>query len=311
MPAYRVVAAMAGCLLAGPTCAAAPPGEATASDATISVTARRLDRATIRTNAQRHIQAVLPVPVGGQYGRWTTPVCARVNGLQPEVARIVTDKFAEVARAAKAPLAAAGCKPNVVIVFTTDAGAVAQRLAARRPRMFERVDSADRQALFTASLPVRWWSTAQIENADGVAAGALGSHPNGVLTTGEQPTGLPGNGDTVTTGGYSSSLIDTHARVSAVAGTVLVDVDLATGYKLDAVAAYVSMAVLAQARLRGETDPELSILGLFKPGAARRDDLSDWDRAFLAALYRIPLNRSGLYQRGAILAAMTASLAPN
>lgn len=284
-----------------------------ADDAAITVTGRRADPATVRAAANAHVAATLPTPRGGQYARLNTPVCARVNGLEPGLAARVADKLVAVAAAAGAKTGAAGCTPNVLITFTDNAGAVASRIFFRRPGATRGIDAADLARLRGPTLPVRWWNGIRLENPDGRAATAQSTMLVTLPGPGEGGQfNAPAGPDAVYTDGYSSSLIDTHVRASVLTTTVLVDVGLATGYRLDAVAAHVAMAVVGQARLPGGTpapDPSLTIMGLFSAGATPPGDLTDYDRAFLRGLYAALPNRAGRRQKGAIVAAMVDSLA--
>lgn len=213
-----------------------------------------------------------------------------------------------MAAAAGAPVAPLPCKPNIVISFTDNAAAVAKRIVERRPEVLAGMAAGDREAIVQGKLPVRWWNGLRIETPDGRPATTSSGTSVAMTGSGEAPTQI-GNSGTLFTDSYSSSLIDTHIRISAVAMTVLVDANLATGYELDAIAAYVAMAVLSQAGLRRVADPALSILGLFNPGETRLDDLTLYDRALLSAIYAAPTNRTSQRQRGAITALVIDQLA--
>ncbi len=291
--------------LAIPVSAAAQPAP---DDATITVTGNRLNAEAARAAASQLVKMLPPVPMAGQYARWNMPVCPVVAGIDDGLALRVASKLRDVATIAGVPVAPAQCKPNIVISFTDNAAAVAKRIVERRPVVLAGMPAGDRDAIVKGALPVRWWHGLRIESPDGRPATTSGGVSVAAIGSGEAPTQIGGN-DTLFTDGFSSSLIDTHIRVSTVATTVLVDVNLATGYKLDAIAAYVAMAVLSQASLRQKADPALSILGLFNAGAVRPDDLTPYDRALLSAIYKAPTNRSGRAQRGAIAARIVDQLA--
>lgn len=286
-------------LLTAQAPAPAPPPEE------ITVTADPLREAAVREAARRHLKAVLPTPKFGQYSRWNMPICPKVSGIDDRLAARVANKLRSEATTAGAKVDKADCKPNIVVIFTSDAAAVATRILAKRPDAAALIETVDREALRKAPLPIRWWSAVRLEDENGRVATAISTALATATGAGEAPFEAPGGPEAVMTDSYSSSLVNTHRQVSASATTVLVDVDLATGYTLDAVSAYVAMAVLAQARLRGEVDPELTILGLFRtPAAAAPNDLTAWDRAFLKALYGTPSNRPARRQQGAIASAV-------
>ncbi len=76
------------------------------------------------------------------------------------------------------------------------------------------------------------------------------------------------------------------------------------------VADYVALAALADVDLDARTGDAPSILRLFDapaPGAAAPEGLTDWDRAFLKALYHTPQNSR--LQRGEIAGHMLRDIA--
>jgi hypothetical protein len=112
------------------------------------------------------------------------------------------------------------------------------------------------------------------------------------------------------TGSYSSSLIDTNLKVGVTGAVVVVDIPLATGKPLDAVADYVALVALAPTKLPPELPGVPTILGLFSSagGAAA---LTGWDKAYLAAVYQMQLNRNASWQRRQLVSAIKASFAPD
>ncbi|KAB7645497.1 hypothetical protein [Polymorphobacter fuscus] len=273
---------------------------APASD-TITVTADRLAPEAIEPAARAYVRNVLPTPVHGQYGRWADPVCIRVAGVDDALAARVTRRISAVATEAAVKLAKPGCKPNLEIVFTEDAATTTRVITARQPRQIARLDADQRATLRGATLPVRWWHGYELRDRDGQRASANGSAAlMSALSDGGVPlsSALPVGPDAVMTDSRSSSLIDTNTAVWVTSGVVVIDVTLATGKPLDAVADYAALAALAPMQLPPPAPGVPSILALFSNPARATETLSGWDRAWLAALYRIPMNRKGEGQRG-------------
>ncbi|KPF78944.1 hypothetical protein IP88_02840 [alpha proteobacterium AAP81b] len=282
--------------------AATPPAAAAPADSE-DITVTGLREKEIRTIAGSFARAVLPSPRGGQYARWNAPLCPRVNGLEAALATRVAEKIRRVAVDAGARVAGAECQPNIVVSFTTGASEVAARIFAKRADAARLVETVDRDALRTAPLPVRWWNAWRIEDENGRPMTTTSTALATAVGAGEAPFQPPTGPDAVVGDSYSSSLIASHQRISLTAVTVLVDVDLATGYSLSAVTAHVAMAVLSQAPVRGKVDPALSILGLFRaPAGSGPTDLTEWDRALLKALYATPPDRPARRQASAIVA---------
>lgn len=302
----RPIAALLAAAFAGSTAQLmAQPAPPTANDEAIVVTGVRPEDAPLRDASIAFVRAVLPLPRAGQYARWHVPICPKVNGLDDKLAGMVATRLRRTATEIGAAIAPEPCTPNVVVAFTLDAPAVAKRIVAKEPGQIRTLDQAETALLLQSALPVRWWNATRIESADGRVATASSTALAGV-------NNLPVGPDTVFVDTYSASLIDTKIRAATTNSTVLVDADLANGYRLDAMAAYIAMAVLSQSRMANSADPKQSILGLFASGqdpAARPTTLTKWDRAFLVALYKAPVSRNGRAQRSAIATEMVKQIA--
>jgi hypothetical protein len=278
-----------------------------ATDAAITVTATRLTPAEAEARATSFVKAVLPPPSYGQYGRWTVPVCVKVTGITDPAATRVTDRVRAVAATAGMAVGGPRCRANLNIIFSEDASRTTGVILRRRPGLVARLPAAAKTRLISEPLPVRWWYGEEVGDGSGVGAGAAGSAT--ALATNAQGAALaatlPVGPDAVATNSYSSSLIDTHLSVSITQATAIVDVTLATGKPLDAVADHVAMVTLAPTRLPPDPTGVPSILGLFSSGT---DTISSWDRAWLSALGTINLNRRSDRQRGQLIARMKDQL---
>jgi hypothetical protein len=283
--------------------AAAPPEE------TITVEADRLTKAQARSSAGTYVKAGLPPnPDYGQYARWNAPLCVSVLGIpDPVVAKRVQARIVAAATDAGVPTGKPGCKPNLTVAFTDNArGLVAEvrtrkrsALPAFEPRLFAALDSP--------TLPVRWWHVLGPAGASGtVTTPDTGALAGAGAVAGSLPTGPTAVG----TNSWNSSLIDTNLSVWARAGVAVVDVNLATGVSLDALADYVALVMIAPMRMPVGNPGVPSVLSLFEAGA-KPSGLTSWDRAFIKGLYRIQMNRSAQRQRQQLLSAMAAELAPD
>jgi hypothetical protein len=291
-----MLAALLALLVAAPT---------PADDTAITVTATKLNPAEAQARATAFVKAVLPTPSYGQYGRWTVPVCIKVTGITDDAATQVAERVRALATTAGMALGKPGCRANLNIIFSEDASRTTGVILRRRPGLVARLPMAMKTRLINDPLPVRWWYGEEIGDGSGVAAGA-GNSATALMTAGGAAT-LPIGPDAVSTNSYSSSLIDTHLSVGITTATAVVDVTLATGKSLDAVADHVALVSLAPTRLPPDPPGVPSILGLFSGGD---DRLSNWDRAYLAALYRMSLNRTGQRQRGQLIDALAKGQQP-
>lgn len=263
----------------------------------------------VRDEAKSFVRRTSATPIDGQYARWKAPVCVKVTGISEENAAFVAGRIAGIAIEAGIKVAKAGCKPNLVVAFAYDANVVSEQLLKREIRTFEATPLSERPLIYESELPVRWWYLVDSESSDGIAlrqdnAPLLGARIQG-------GSGNMGNGtlDSVRfSGSYRSSLIESRVRVKIEGAVVVVDAGRAEGKSLSAVTAYAAMVSLARVRLGAKSTDDRSILSLFSGGAAAPSDLSENDRAFLAALYRVPALRDVKYQEGAIVAEMVKAI---
>jgi len=258
----------------------------------IIVTGHRLDEEQMRTQAQAFVRRVAAEPVDDQFARWNHPLCLKIVGLSDQHARMVAGSVGRIASAAGAAMAADGCRPTVIVTFTTRAPELMARLAARRSSTFAQVPSSERKQLLESDLPVRWWSSSRTESADGRQMGTASA---ALLTMPNLP--VPRSGRYLDS--YHSSLISTKIRVSLDSLSIVVDAEAASGVTLHALSSYIAMVTLAPMRMTADYTDVTSIMSLFSPnkaGATWRD-LTAFDRAYLAALYRVPADRPAWQQR--------------
>lgn len=297
-----MLAPLLALLLAAPT---------PADDGAITVTATKLTPAEAQARATAFLKAVLPTPSYGQYGRWTVPVCIKVTGITDDAAARVAQRVRALAATAGMAVGKQGCRANLNIVFSEDASNTTGIILRRRPGLVARLPPAAVKRLVNDPLPVRWWYGEEIGDGSGVAAGA-GASGSAALSTASVSGGmplasvLPVGPDAVMTSSYSSSLISTNLSVAVISATAVVDVTLATGKSLDAVADHVAMVTLAPTRLPPEATGVPSILGLFSGGG---ETVTAWDRAYLIALGKISPNRRGDRQRGQLITAIKEAMA--
>ncbi len=297
MPMLMVALALA---LAEP-----PPPPA---DAAITVTGERLTDAQITRQANNYIRSILPPnPSFGQYARWSVPVCIKVTGIADIYAARVAARIGSAATDAHIPLGRPGCRPNLSVVFSPDAATTTATILRKKPMQVYRLNGTETDRLLKAPLPVRWWHVLAPGGSSGEAAGRSGPALSLPGFEGGGSVGDMVGNDAVTTNSYSSSLIDTHLAVGATSAVAVVDIPLATGKPLDAVADYVAMVTLAPSHMPPAVPESRSVLALFGDPAAPLA-LTAWDRAFLAALYRIPMNRTAMLQRGQLAAQISAAI---
>ena len=286
--------------------AAAPPEDA------ITVEATRLSAEQVRASSSAYVKAGLnPNPAYGQYARWRGPLCINVRGIpDPAVAARVQARISGAATDVGLGVQKPGCKPNLTVAFTDDARGLVAQVRAKKPTALPRFEPRLYAGLASPSLPVRWW---HVLAPAGPGGGAAGSVETGALASalgnGEGGVGLSAGTDAIGTNSWNSSLIDTNLSIWARAGVAVVDVNLATGVPLDALADYVALVMLAPMRLPPDQPGVPSVLSLFATDAPRPAGMSQWDRAFLKGLYSIQMNRAGARQRQQLINTMVGAVA--
>jgi len=237
----------------------------------------------------RFVRSIAP-PIGDRsMARWTGSVCVGVLGMRASAAQMMADRISDWAHSLGLTVDSPGCEPNIVVVATDDASRTARELVASRPRQFRvGVSGADRGAGALAAfqhndLPVRWWHVALPTNPDtGLPAERL---PGAAPYTGSggdlsRPSDFGPTGVSV-----QGSRLTRRIRDDLQQAIVVFDVDVLDAVGFGQLADFVSMVALAHIDMRGDATIVPSILNLFDAGIEPEPTLTEWDRAFLKALY--------------------------
>lgn len=272
------------------------PGEA------IVVTGTRYTREEARRRAAEFVDR-MGIGAGDRpVARWSEPVCPNVRGIAEPLAERVEARMRAAAAAAGIRVAPVGCETNIVVHFTTNAGAAMRRIAAVAPRYLDGIPVAERTELFDGRAPIRWVYATDTRSVHGISA-TQGGATFATVDGGEGGGSAFGTIPTIMN--YNSSLVSTQTARVITGAAVVVDADLATGRLLDSVADYVSFVAFAEVR-PNDPAPDDSILTLFRESGWALE-LTGWDHAFLAALYRIPLDRMGRRHRGMLVSQLIAA----
>jgi hypothetical protein len=171
-----------------------------------------------------------------------------------------------------------------------------------------------RDRLLDSDAPIRWWYNSRTQGADSVRV----ANSDSLLASAQATDGTTfssglggesaiGNG-TQSVQAYRSTIIGTLAVRALFRATVVIDVNLAQGRSLDAVAAYAAMVAFAETKPTDQPMPN-SILGLFDAGNIYSDP-TDWDIALLRTLYSMPHDRAGWKQRRMLISAVVDTSLP-
>jgi len=210
---------------------------------------------------------------------------------------MVLAKLRDAAKAAGIRELPAGCKSNLVVIFTTNGDVLMKALRSKRPGFFVNLEPVKTRELFGSGRAVRWW----YENSP--------RGPNGQAVPGATDMNVGASATEMNSMQvYTSSLITTNIVVNLSGNVVVIDVAKAEGFPLDAIASYAAMVSFAQVTARDTALAEIpSVLGMFARPNPRKEalrDLTAWDRAYLHGLYRIEPNRPFDTQRRRLTAKM-------
>jgi hypothetical protein len=199
--------------------------------------------------------------------RWNRPICFLAAGWGAEDLSSVLTRLAQISANAGAPLAGKACTPNFVVVSTAEPDQVINAWYAKNKQLFGNASPSQIRHFLvsTRSRPVRIWRNVDIGR---VATTRFGHF-------------VPSNG---------------HADPSPFAGNSplgflsvfeIIDAGRTAGIDLHQLMDYVAMMGLSNIDIDVDVGDAPSILQLFSPARSFALGLSNWDVAYLTALYQI------------------------
>lgn len=212
--------------------------------------------------------------------RWHEAVCISVANLPAEPAQYLVDRVSGLAEDLGLRAGEPGCTANVVIILTTDGPAVAEGLVKEHRNAFDpggsgmTLSSAALESFKTANRAVRWWHVSIPTDSE----------------TGQRATRLPGE-DAPVTNVSRASRLRSDIRDDLNKAIIIVDVDKLGAATFPQLADYVAMVALAQIDAAASTSGLPTVLNLFEDPQGT-PGLTDWDLAYLTALYDAEPNRS-------------------
>lgn len=298
------------CPVRGGQQSADPAANAGMEEQSASETASSLPQVTVRAQReaiQKQAQAFVRKITGSAWaaddgehllGVWRTPVCPIVAGLPRAQGEFIFDRVTEVVTSAGAHPAKSGCHPNLYIVVTNEPVEILTAWYKRDRRMFDKPMPAVVKHFFSRPLPVRIWYNTRLSGENGEAGsnqGNIGGAGGQMGASAEMNTGGQTNSN-----GQASMLADLPTFQEVPGGSrlrmaaahdlasviVIVDFKQMEGLNWGQLADYIAMAALTNVDLDHNFSDVPSILALFNTAVeSRPHGLSDWDRAYLKALY--------------------------
>jgi hypothetical protein len=223
-----------------------------------------------------------PIYDGG-LARWGLPVCPLVSGLPEEEGEFILGRVSEIALASGIPLADEKCRPNLLIVVSSQPQDLMKRLDNRQNWVFAfGIDAAPPVIDEFISMPrtVRIIYRSLPFTVDGLPV-RVPSHPMVIAAT-TGPAVMTTDTYWTSTGtrlGYT-----TVYKIFRV--LMVIDQTRLHGVSRGQFADYVAMVGLAQLKPSARLDDAQTILKLFD-GVSQTAPagLTDWDQAFLKSLY--------------------------
>lgn len=280
-----------------------PPVESSPADATpitFHGPVTQLDEVTVigrrlRDSVSEFVQTVAAPSSGADgLGVWRGGVCVGVVGMRPDAARFMADRVSGIAGELEIAVGRPGCRPNILITASEDGDAMASELVASRRRDFRTgVGSADAGAAAlhrfqTSGDLVRWWHVT-------LPVDARSGRPT-VRLPGQEPFKSQGDRTRVQDFGpygslaYASSL-RRNTRDELYQAIVIIDIDALDVADFGQISDYVAVVALATIDANADWRGSGSILSLFHDPDAAPSRLTDWDWAYLQALYRADQDR--------------------
>lgn len=280
---------------AGPAWAQTPPADPGAQDPPESALEDVVvSGETLEERAERFVDEIARPARQRGLARWSRPACFGVVNIGRNAARQIADQLVARADELGLPAGDLDCEPNVFIIGTDDAPAVARTWAARHPGLFRPNVSgtagapADLRTFISSEAAVRWWHISLPMDVD--------------MFTGEtQPAvRLPGRPPPIIDV-YSKSQQATRVRDDLMKVMVLVDVEKLDGITTEQLCDYLLMVAYAQIDPEGDTSAYETVLNLFEDPSI--PGLTEWDVAYLTSLYEYdPSRRAGVAAQGGRLA---------
>jgi hypothetical protein len=237
-----------------------------------------------------------PVLVNSEsIARWNKPICPMVAGLPQANGQFILERLSDIAAAVGAAPAPIGCHVNLVIVVAADPVALLKAWAAHvhYQNLFgDEGGSMQVDRFLKTPRAVRVWYNHESSPADGAVQ--TNDTP---LRAGEESLKLP------STRVYDSTRLEL-TEVWGIASVIeLVDSSRIKGFKFGQLADYLAMAALAEFNFDADFGSMPTILRLFNaPSETGISSLSDWDQAYLKALYHT--RQSSTLQPGLITQSM-------
>ena len=258
-----------------------------------------------KETASEYVDKLLPAAGNdAQFGRFETPLCAKVIGLTDDLAAQVVDRIDQVARATKIQVASGSCTPNLLVVAAADKRAMIATLRKSRPGYLTGVGSDELRRLANSARPYVAWQVTDFIAADGMPVGQGDSFPVGGSGAQDDKGHMYQGGDYArlkTT--VSPSRIRNTVRERVLSSVVIVENRALANASVRQLADFALVKAMTPTEAHEHEPPSSSILSLFNAGVSVEtgpQSLTWWDVAFLRSLIDTRSDSFADRQRGEI-----------
>lgn len=245
-----------------------------------------------RDEAVRDYVEAITVETDDQLAKFAAPICPASFGLPAGHNEAINARVRRIADFIGIGSGGPGCRPNVVIVIAERGGDFVRRLHGERPDLFTALELSSIRRVLQAEGPVRAWQVIEPRGADGRPMERISS-----LEMGGGPPRPVLRGYVLR--GVTPSLTQKPTRQDLALSFIVFDLDAVEGLTLLQIADYAAMRALArtEAASMSRRRSILSLLDDRNAGYAPAGELTNWDAAYLSALYRTGNSISASQQR--------------
>jgi hypothetical protein len=239
------------------------------------------------------VESLPPAPANGHIARFEHAACPAVLGMPPAQRLVVAARMRAVGAAAGVPMGPVNCRPNVLVMVTSDKRQLIEQLARRFPAYLGEMNGRQIARLAQSPEPTALWHLNGMVDADGRELVANAGNVLVVRTT------------------RGASRISDLAHPAYIGSVLVVEARVLDGLTTTQLADYAAMRTFSGADPARLPDRSLStILTLLDApmGSEVPVTLTSWDLAFLQSLYASNASIYASGQRGEIQTGMRRAL---
>jgi hypothetical protein len=239
------------------------------------------------------VNSLPPAPANGHIERFEHTACPVVLGVSPRQRATVVARMRAVGAAGGVVMGAPDCRPNVLILITSNKRQFIEQLATRFPTYFGELSGREIERLAQSPGPTALW------------------HLNGMVDADGRQFDPPSNSVAVLRTTRAGSRLTDQVHSEFIGSALVIESAALEGLTTIQLADYAAMRTFTgadPARLPNRNLPTILTLLDTPMGSAAPVTLTDWDLAFLGSLYTSDPNIHAPGQRGEIQAGMRRDL---